>query len=178
MKKRKKAFFANVILKLPIEKITSEFENKFRDRLKHYDENPNIREVKEEDYETLVHIYNRAYKNLHEKILPINIDILRDMKDDPESVILVAEIDDNIAGLIIIEFEGSENEYEYVTITDWAVSPKFRRKGIGTRLCIAAWECFKPKGVKEIRCEVYVNNPVAYNFIKSMGFDKIRTDFY
>ena len=91
-------------------------------------------------------------------------------------LILVADIDGDIGGLIILEFEGPNDEY--VTITDWAVSPKFRRKGIGTRLSIAAWDHFKPKGIKEIRCEVYVNNPVAYNFIKSMGFEEIRTDYY
>lgn len=162
------------MLKLPIEKITTEFEKKFKDRLIPYNENPNIREVKEDDYESIVHIYNRAYKNLHEKALPISIDIVRDMDEDSESVILVAEIDNKIAGLIILEFE----ELNFVTITDWAVSPKFRRKGIGTRLCIASWDYFKPKGIKEIRCEVYVKNPVAYNFIKSMGFEEIRTDYY
>jgi ribosomal protein S18 acetylase RimI-like enzyme len=167
-----------VVLKLPIEKITSEFEKKLRDRIRPYSEVPKIRQVKEEDYESVVPIYNRAYKNLHAKILPINLDIIRDMDEDSESVILVAEADDEIAGIIILEFEGQNDEYEYVTITDWAVSPKFRRKGIGTRLCIAAWDYFEPKGVKEIRCEVYVNNPVAYNFIKSMGFEEIRTDYY
>ena len=98
------------------------------------------------------------------------------MDEDPESVFLIAESDSKIAGLIILEFEGANSEY--VTITDWAVSPKFRRKGIGTRLSIAAWDYFKPRGIKEIRCEVYVNNPVAYNFIKSMGFEEIRTDYY
>ena len=174
--KKKKKFFANVILRLPIEKITAEFEKKFKDRLIPHSENPNIREVKEDDYESIVHIYNRAYKNLHEKALPINIDIVRDMDEDPESVILVADIDSKIAGLIILEFEGLNSEF--VTITDWAVSPKFRRKGIGTRLCIASWDYFKPKGIKEIRCEVYVKNPVAYNFIKAMGFEEIRTDYY
>ncbi len=174
--KKKKGFFANVVLKLPIEKITSEFEKKFRDRIKPYSELPIIREVKEDDYESIVPIYNKAYKNLHAKILPINIDIVRDMDEDPESVILVAEMKDSIAGLIILEFEGPNSEY--VTITDWAVSPKFRRKGIGTSLCIAAWDYFKPRGIKEIRCEVYVNNPVAYNFIKSMEFEEIRTDYY
>ncbi|MFX1445583.1 MAG: GNAT family N-acetyltransferase [Promethearchaeota archaeon] len=164
------------MLRLPIEKITSEFEKKFSDRVKPYSEVPKIRQIKEDDYESIVPIYNRAYKNLHEKILPINVDIIKDMDEDPESVILVAELDNNIAGLIILEYEGQNNEF--VTITDWAVSPKFRRKGIGTRLCVAAWENFKPRGVKEIRCEVYVNNPVAHNFIKSMGFEEIRTDYY
>ena len=165
-----------MVLKLPIEKITKEFEKKFRERLKPYSEIPKIRHIREDDYEKLVPIYNRAYNNLHEKILPINVDIIRDMDEDPETAILVAEFDNDIAGLIILEYE--VQNYEFVTITDWAVSPQFRRKGIGTRLCIAAWENFKPKGIKEIRCEVYVNNPVAYNFIKSMGFEEIRTDYY
>lgn len=164
------------MLKLPIEKITSEFEKKFRERLKSYSENPKIRQIMEKDYESIVDIYNRAYRNLHAKILPITIDIIKDMNEDPESIILVAEMGSNIAGLIILEFEGPNDEF--VTITDWAVSPRFRRKGIGTRLCIAAWEYFKPKRIKEIRCEVYVNNPVAFNFIKSMGFEEIRTDYY
>jgi ribosomal protein S18 acetylase RimI-like enzyme len=163
-------------LKLPIEKITSEFKKKFGERIKSYIKHPNIRPIKEDDYERIVMIYNKAYRNLHAKILPINLDIIRDMDSDPESVILIAEIDNNIAGLIILEFEGVNDKF--VTITDWAVSPRFRRKGIGTRLCIAAWEYFEPKGVKEVRCEVYVNNPVAYNFIKSMGFEEIRTDYY
>lgn len=130
----------------------------------------------EEDLESIVPVYNKAYKNLHPNILPINIDIVRDMYEDPEMVILVAKINNTLAGLINLEFEGPKDEY--VTITDWAVDPNMRQKGVGTKLCLAAYDYFKQKGVKEIRCEVFIKNQVAYDFIKSLGFEESETIFY
>jgi L-amino acid N-acyltransferase YncA len=43
---------------------------------------------------------------------------------------------------------------------------------------MAAWDYFKKKGVKELRCEVFKDNAVSYNFIKSIGFVEFARKTY
>jgi len=43
---------------------------------------------------------------------------------------------------------------------------------------MAAWNHFKKKGVKELRCEVFKDNKVSFNFIKSIGFEEFARKTY
>jgi ribosomal protein S18 acetylase RimI-like enzyme len=45
-------------------------------------------------------------------------------------------------------------------------------------LGMAAWNYFQQKNIKELRCEVYVENKASYNFIKSLGFQEYETKTY
>ena len=63
-------------------------------------------------------------------------------------------------------------------IAGLGVLPRFQRKGLGTVIGMAAWNYFKKKGVKELRCEVYKSNTVSYNFIASLGFEEFGVKTY
>ncbi|MHA1274891.1 MAG: GNAT family N-acetyltransferase, partial [Promethearchaeota archaeon] len=67
---------------------------------------------------------------------------------------------------------------EYGIIAGLGVLPRFQRKGLGKILGMAAWDLFKKKGVKELRCEVYIENKSSYNFIKSLGFEEYEKKVY
>jgi ribosomal protein S18 acetylase RimI-like enzyme len=49
---------------------------------------------------------------------------------------------------------------------------------LGTILGLAAWNYFKEKGLKELRCEVYKENLRSYNFIKSLNFEEFGEEVY
>jgi len=90
----------------------------------------------------------------------ITLNSLKTLYEYPETIILIARVygSDAAAGLGVI--------------------PRFQRKGLGTVIGMAAWNYFKKKGVKELRCEVYKDNIVSYNFIKSIGFEEFGRKVY
>ena len=163
-------------MKLPIENITQEFEEKFKEKVAHNILRAKIREANEEDLESLRYLYNRAWLTSHTPFSSISIDSLKDLYECPEITILIARFYGCDAGFIILDFEGSNNEYGI--IAGMGVLPRFQRKGIGTALGLAAWNYFKEKNVKELRCEVYVGNQISYNLIKSMGFEEYGIRVY
>ena len=77
---------------------------------------------------------------------------------------------------MIIDFEGENNEYG--VIAGLGVLPRYQRKGLGTILGLAAWSYLKEKGIKELRCEVYKDNKVSYNFIKGLQFEEFGERIY
>jgi ribosomal protein S18 acetylase RimI-like enzyme len=101
---------------------------------------------------------------------------LRQIYDYPETRILIAKVYGADAGFAILDFEGPNQEYGI--IAGLGVIPRFQRKGLGTVLGMASWEYFKKKGVKELRCEVYKDNTVSYNFISSLGFENYDVKSY
>lgn len=69
----------------------------------------------------------------------------------------------------ILDLEGDNKEYGI--IAGLGVLPRFQRKGLGTVLGLAAWDHFKKKGVKELRCKVYKDNQRSFHFIKGLNFE-------
>jgi len=43
---------------------------------------------------------------------------------------------------------------------------------------MAAWNYFKEKGLKELRCEVYNDNQKSFNFIKGLKFEEFGRIVY
>ena len=43
---------------------------------------------------------------------------------------------------------------------------------------MAAWNFFKEQNIKELWAEVYYQNEVSYNFMKSLGFEEYKTKDY
>ncbi|MHA1436665.1 MAG: GNAT family N-acetyltransferase [Promethearchaeota archaeon] len=163
-------------MKLPIEKITPEFEAKLKKSVEQSYLHAKIRKVAEQDLESLMHLYNKAWMTSHTPFSPITIDSLKSIYEYPETIILIANVYGSDAGFIILDFEGSNNEYGI--IAGLGVLPRFQRKGLGKILGMAAWDLFKKKGVKELRCEVYIENKSSYNFIKSLGFEEYEKKVY
>ena len=82
------------------------------------------------------------------------------------------------SGFVILDFEGDNKEFAIIAAL--GVLTRFQRKGLGTVLGMAAWNHIKENhpNVKELRCEVYKDNHISYNFIKWIGFEEFGKKLY
>ena len=165
-------------MKLPVEKITNEFEKNLKEKIEHNIVQANIREATKSDLESLKYIYNRAWLTSNTPFRPITKTDLQKILEYPETVFLIAKLYGSNAAFLLLDFEG-ENK-EFAIIAALAVIPRFQRKGLGSVLGMASWQYLKEKfpNVKEIRCEVYKDNEVSYAFIKGIGFEEYGKRVY
>ena len=164
-------------MKLPLEKITGEFESELGEKVEKNILHAKIRVASETDLESIMYIYNRSWLTSNTPFSRITVDSLETIYGYPETVILIAKVYGSDAAFIILDFEGPNNEYG--VIAGLGVLPRFQRKGLGTVIGMAAWNFFKEKkGVKELRCEVFTENLTSYNFIKSLGFEEFDKKTY
>ncbi|NVM36116.1 MAG: GNAT family N-acetyltransferase [Candidatus Lokiarchaeota archaeon] len=165
-------------MKLPVEKITNEFENELKEKIEHNIIHAKIREATITDLDSLKYIYNRAWLTSNTPFRPITKTDLHKILEYPETVFLIAKVYGSDAAFLLLDFEG-ENK-EFAIIAALAVIPRFQRKGLGSVLGMASWQYLKEKypNVKEIRCEVYKDNNVSYSFIKGIGFEEYDKRVY
>ena len=157
-------------MRLPVDKITKEFEDSLREKIEYSVVPAEVREASKEDIERIMKVYDLAWHSSPMPIREIGKNTFLKIFEEPTTVFLIASIDSNDAGFILLDFEGKNNEVG--VIGGLGVLPKFQHKGLGTTLAIAAWDYFKKKGAKELRCEVYKDNRIPYSFIKSLGFEE------
>ena len=163
-------------MKLPIEKITPEFEETLTKKVERNILRAKIREAKVEDLESVQAIYNRSWMTSNTPYSSITLNSLKTIYEYPETIILVARVYGSDAAFVILDYEGPKNEFGI--IVGLGVMPRFQRKRLGTVIGMAAWNYFKKKGIKELRCEVYKDNIVSYDFIKSIGFEEFDRKVY
>ena len=165
-------------MKLPVEKITREYEAKLKDKIEHNIIKAKIREATKEDLDSLKYIYNRAWLTSNTPFRPITKTDLQKILEYPETVFLIAKVYGADAAFILLDFEGENNEYAIIAAL--AVIPRFQRRGLGSVLGMASWQYLKENypNVKEIRSEVYKDNNVSYFFIKGIGFEEYDTKIY
>jgi len=163
-------------LHLPIDKITEAFEETVKKNVKSKVVKADIREADESDLDVICHLYNRAWLTSHEPFSQLDTENLRAILNDPDTKIFIAKVYGSDAGFLIIDREGPNKEYG--VIIGLGVLPRFQRKGIGTILGMEAWKYFKEQEIKELRTEVYIDNKVSYNFIKSLGFEECGMKVY
>jgi len=163
-------------MKLPVAKITPEFEEMLTEKMEHNILRAKIREAKVDDLESVQALYNRSWMTSNTPYSSITLNSLKTIYEYPDTIILIARVYGSDAAFVILDCEGPKNEYGI--IAGLGVIPRFQRKGLGTVIGMAAWNYFKKKGVKELRCEVYKDNIVSYNFIKSIGFEEFARKVY
>jgi len=163
-------------MKLPVSNITPEFEENFKKKVEHNILHAKIREAKLEDLKSIMYLYNRSWLVSSTPFRPIKKETLRIIYEYPETKILIAKAYGSDAAFVILDFEGENKQYG--VIAGLGVLPRFQRKGLGTVIGMAAWNHFKKKGVTELRCEVFKDNNVSYNFIKSIGFEEFARKTY
>ena len=80
----------------------------------------------------------------------------------------------------IIGYIGSWFFKDFVHITNVAVHPDFRKKGIGTKLMNYIINLAKSRKVKKIVLEVRVSNIIAQRLYKNLGFkvEKVKKEYY
>ena len=163
-------------MKLPVVNITPEFEEMLTEKVERNILRAKIREAKVEDLESVQALYNRSWMTSNTPYSSITLNSLKTIFEYPETIILIARVYGSDAAFVILDYEGPNNEFGI--IVGLGVMPRFQRKGLGTVIGMAAWNYFKKKGVKELRCEVYKDNIVSYNFIKSIGFEEFARKVY
>jgi ribosomal protein S18 acetylase RimI-like enzyme len=165
-------------MRLPVEKITKDFEVKLKDKIEHSIIKAKIREATKEDLDSLKYIYNRAWLTSNTPFRPIGKTDLLKILEHPDTVFLIGKVYGTDAAFLLLDFEGENNEFAIIAAL--AVIPRFQRRGVGSVLGMANWQYLKEKypKVKEIRCEVYKDNKVSYSFIKGIGFEEYDTKVY
>ncbi|MBY9003314.1 MAG: GNAT family N-acetyltransferase [Candidatus Lokiarchaeota archaeon] len=163
-------------MKLPVEKITPEFEAKISSKIGHNVIQAKIREAVEKDLQIVTEIYNKSWLTSRTPFRPIEKGTLKTIFQDQDTIFLVARVYGIDGGFVILDLEGSNKEFGI--IAGLGILPRFQRKGLGTVLGMAAWNHFKKLGVKELRCEVYKDNSISYNFISSLGFEEFGVKVY
>ena len=163
-------------MRLPVDKITDEFEQKIKNKVEANIYQANIRVAHEKDLDVIKEIYNKSWLTSNTPFRPIEKSTLKTIFDDQNTTFLIARAYGIDGAFLIIDFEGENNEYG--VIAGLGVLPRFQRKGLGTILGLAAWSYLKEKGVKELRCEVYKDNKVSFNFIKGLQFEEFGEKIY
>ena len=163
-------------MELPVSDITPEFEEKISSKVENNILKAKIREANEKDLISVKYLYDRSWLTSQTPFSAISISSLKSIWEYPETTILIAKVYGSDAGFAILDFEG--DNHEYGVIAGMGILPRFQRKGLGTIIGMAAWNYFKKKGIKELRCEVYKGNTVSYQFIKSIGFKEYGRKIY
>ena len=95
--------------------------------------------------------------------------------DNPLSCWLVAEIDGTVAGYV-----GSQTVLDASDMMNLAVSPDYRRQGVGQALVNALVEHLQQNKVIALLLEVRVSNAPAIALYESLGFEQVgrRPKYY
>jgi len=162
--------FAYILLKLPRSKITEEFETLINDKLGDNFTKPKIEVASINDVERLANLYNRSFLTSGAPFRKMTPELLLNLFKDPKCNILIARVYGSDAGFIIVDYEGENDEYGVISAL--GINPRFQRKGIATALAYEAWRYIFQKGVKELRCEVFITNIGSLNFVTALGFEE------
>lgn len=92
-----------------------------------------------------------------------------------DTLYLVAVVEERIAG-----YCGFLQSFDEADITNVAVHPDFREKGVAYRMLRQLMEQGKARGVERYTLEVRVSNEAALELYKKLGFESagIRKNFY
>jgi len=121
-----------------------------------------IRAYQSDDEEEVIKLWRRC--NL---VVPWNdpkLDIERKLKVNPE-LFLVGLIDGKIAATVMGGYEGHRGWVNYL-----AVSPEYRRMGLGREIMDAVEEKLKAMGCPKINLQIRTNNFEAIKFYERVGY--------
>jgi len=162
-------------MRLPVRKITPEFEAALRAKIENNIIHAEVREATMEDINCLIELHDKAWHSTPMPYRPLNKDSIIKMLQDPNIIFLIAKVQGDDRGFALIYFSGEEKEIG--VIAGMGIIPEYQRKGLGTILGLATWDYFKKKGVFELRCKVFKDNEISFNFIKGLGFEEFYDDF-
>ncbi|MFX1340598.1 MAG: GNAT family N-acetyltransferase [Promethearchaeota archaeon] len=160
-----------VQMRLPVDKITQEFEESLKEKIEQGVLHAEIRKATDQDIEKVYNIYCKAWQSTSMPFREVSQDTFLKFQKQFNTIFLVARVESIDSGFILIHFEGKNNEIG--VINGFGVLPQFQHKGLGITLAMAAWNYFKERGVRELRCEVHKENKIPYAFIKSLGFEEM-----
>lgn len=131
-----------------------------------------IRKMRPEDCEALFDLWDET--GLHFK--PLGRDrkerIIIEM-EGPQACFLVAEDKGSIIGSVLATHDGRKG-----WINRLAVSPRYRRKGVGERLIREAEEYFSMEDIEIAACLIEQENEPSLSLFRKAGFRLHRDIFY
>ena len=125
-----------------------------------------IRKYEESDQEAINYIESQTKREL----TPI-LSILC-YYDIPSDGFLVAEMEGNVVGFIVLTTRTTAAENMEGRILSIATDLAYKRRGIGKALINHTINMMREKGVRRIRLEVKTNNTNAQRFYYKIGFQK------
>lgn len=107
--------------------------------------------------------------------IPWSEKAFRDSMESDNTIYIVAKENNNVAG-----YAGMYLSFEEGNITNVAVNPLSRRKGIGEKIVRDILNRAYEKGVRDVFLEVRETNSVAIALYEKIGFKEegIRKNFY
>ena len=98
---------------------------------------------------------------------------------NPDKTLLVAEMGEKIAGLVLIQLKRSSDNPIYrprrfADIDELAVAKRYRGQGIGRALMDAAHKFIRSQGIDEVELDVWERNSGAIAFYEKLGYAKLR----
>ena len=107
--------------------------------------------------------------------IPWSEKAFRDSMESDNTIYIVAKENNNVAG-----YAGMYLSFEEGNITNVAVNPLSRRKGIGEKIVRDILNRAYEKGVRDVFLEVRETNSVAIALYEKIGFkeERIRKNFY
>ena len=107
--------------------------------------------------------------------IPWSEKAFKDSMDSDNTIYIVAKEDNNVTG-----YAGMYLSFEEGNITNVAVNPSSRRKGIGEKIVRDILNRAYEKGVRDVFLEVRETNSAAIALYEKIGFKEegIRKNFY
>ena len=101
-------------------------------------------------------------------------DAFKDFISDPNGLVLLAE-ETEPAGYLFAQFQNhlanwARFELKLLYIQHLIVAPKFRRRGIATKLLSAALDAARSRGIERVELDVWSFNSEARHFYSKNGF--------
>ena len=128
------------------------------------------------DTEKFIRCYNRAFITAPDPYRSLTLDDVQHFKSEST---FVAKLYGRIVGFIFLVIEPAIKEGIQIgnqgVIAGIGVDPRYRRKRIAFLLAARAAKYFAQHNVMELVCEVYHENKISYNFIRSFGFTETGT---
>lgn len=106
---------------------------------------------------------------------PWSLESFHQAIESPHMYYLSAFLGENLAG-----YGGYVRSFEEACITNFAVDPSLRRKGVGSFLLNALMEQGRQQGIERFTLEVRVSNEAAIRLYEKYGFRSVgtRKNFY
>lgn len=100
---------------------------------------------------------------------------IKETLEQKQTILLVAFEGKKLIGYVFLYFVLEEGEIARI-----AVSPDYRRKGVGERMLLELEKLCEDKGIHKFLLDVRESNTGAYAFYEDYGFvkDGIRRNFY
>lgn len=97
---------------------------------------------------------------------------------DPNSIIFIAETENEVIGLIHVYVRESQKipllvSRKFAVVEDLVVKSTFQGKGIGVKLMKAAESWIREKGADLVELNVWEFNKRAKNFYENLGYETI-----